>query len=865
MSAPVKSEWEAVFASLPTPDEGWATAKAVAEVVHLSPSTVTRRLNALEEGGRVESSTDKAVTGARGRVWRQRAGARLRLVGGIETVELPAEDVLPDDVDPVQRYMDAAEQGVFDEIRPGEDVDPVGRACGKCGEPINPIEAEAGYTRCEVCDPDGDHSVHGPAPELSDDAAPLTAAEMTDDEANEEFDGLPMSMIDDDEDEGPVNGCEDCEELAGAAPKAEAETGTGVAPCLEEVGGSGSGQGKAEPPTVPARPIVLVASPVAGQPPQRAEVWEDNPSLSVVKVVYCESRASARVARKRILGPAATVTEMTELEWDDAVQRSLDKLHLTREQLTDMAALRIFTSVEAQKLWMAIGEQPRVDPTVPVDDEDGDPSPVSPAPTGGDYAAIAEALTPAADPLTAQDARALTDRIRLQVADLLPLIKEAYNRRAHVSLGYTSWAEYCDTELRGLRMPLAERQAATVELAAEGMSTRAIAGAIGSSDATVRRDLAAAGATDDAPERVTGLDGRSYPARKAKSEAEVPNALRIRAHGWAIMQRSSTQGGARIGPQGPEVWIASARKDVEYHRPDAEPSLNVTFCRRSMRTGERLPLYTAEERHAATPCPRCWPEPTAGAVAPAVPTLTAWLTATVHPVTQFERATGTYRDPRESLNLSGADITAVLDLDEPSNGPVAGVVLHTVSGNALTVGPFDSATAARAWWDVPFNRLRRNADVAFVLLPITPDNPAGPAAAPTTPGDDGGDSRLQDRPGSAPAETPTAEVGSDYKPDPAARIAAVAEVAPAYVQPVDEALEGEVLPAPAPAPAPRGLPDQAYRIAVADGIRVLGKAIDALEQLTWDVGVGGTLTLPDLKHERRRLNNLIGHLQKPAA
>src|SRR5258705_8235069 len=69
-------------------------------------------------------------------------------------------------------------------------------------------------------------------------------------------------------------------------------------------------------------------------------------------------------------------------------------------------------------------------------------------------------------------------------------------------------------------MPLAERQAAPAELAAEGLSTRAIAGAIGSSDATVRRDLAATGATDDAPERVTGLDGRSHPARKPKTAVD---------------------------------------------------------------------------------------------------------------------------------------------------------------------------------------------------------------------------------------------------------------------------------------------------------------------------------------------------------
>lgn len=704
--ATATGEWEAVFQSLPTPDEGWATARAVADVVHLSPSTVTRRLQALQEGGRVESSTDKAVTGARGRVWRQRAD-QPRVMGPIETVELPAEDVQPDP-DPVQRYVDAA--------------DPAGRACEKCGGPIDPVEAEAGYTRCEDCDPDGDHSVHGPAPELSADE---TAAEEPD-------------------------------------PKAE------------------------------ARPVVLVASPVAGQPPQRAEVWEDNPNLSVVKVVYCDSRASARVARKRILGPA-----------DDSQAGQPSAGIGTPGAIAADAGLSADYSQPLTDFEQRAGV---IHPTAPlVDEYDGDPSPVSPAPTGGDYAAITEALAPAADPLTAADARALTDQIRVQVADLLPLIKEAYNRRAHVALGYTSWAEYCDTELRGLRMPLAERQAATVELAAAHMSTRAIAGAIGSSEATVRRDLAAAaaaGATVDGPERVTGLDGRSYPARKppapkldpaavvAASQPADPDPLRIRAHAWQVMH-----------PQA-RVWIATSRLGIDYHRPaDDDRTLSgalLTGCRRSMRTGERLSIADVENELSAKPCPRCWPEPTeppAAATAgsedgPAGPAVSA-------------------HDPRAET-MSGDS--------RPQDRPGA---------TPATVDVWHCQACANSW----------------------PIEAGQPNECPTCGGR-----------GGFTAPPQTVEPGSDYEQDPAARIAAVAEVAPEYVQPAGEALEGEVIPAPAPG----GLPDQAYRIAVADGIRALGKAIDALQELTWDAGVGGTLTLPDLKHERRRPNNLISHLQKAA-
>lgn len=174
---------------------------------------------------------------------------------------------------------------------------------------------------------------------------------------------------------------------------------------------------------------------------------------------------------------------------------------------------------------------------------EGDPSPIPPAPTSGDMAAITEWMEaesarpvspasalaaiippPAANQLTADEARTLTADIRARVTDLLPLIKEAFTRRADLALGYQSWSAYCDAELRGLRMPLQERQAATAVLRAEGLSTRAIAGALGTSDATVRRDLRDAGATDDAPERAVGLDGKSYATRRPPAATETAAA-----------------------------------------------------------------------------------------------------------------------------------------------------------------------------------------------------------------------------------------------------------------------------------------------------------------------------------------------------
>ncbi len=61
-----------------------------------------------------------------------------------------------------------------------------------------------------------------------------------------------------------------------------------------------------------------------------------------------------------------------------------------------------------------------------------------------------------------------------------------------------------------------QRRAAGVALRQDGHSARAIAGALGVSEATVRRDVAATASVDAVafPERVIGLDGKSRPSRQ---------------------------------------------------------------------------------------------------------------------------------------------------------------------------------------------------------------------------------------------------------------------------------------------------------------------------------------------------------------
>ncbi|MET8908355.1 hypothetical protein [Micromonospora sp. NPDC004551] len=261
-------------------------------------------------------------------------------------------------------------------------------------------------------------------------------------------------------------------------------------------------------------------------------------------------------------------------------------------------------------------------PSPPDQPEPDDPTPVSSAPASGDVAEVAEWMQSArpvsavpapmaapADRLTEAEARALTAEIRARVTDLLPLIKQAFTRRADLALGYQSWAAYCDAELRGLRMPLGERQSATAALHAEGMSTRAIAGALGTSDATVRRDLRDAGATDHAPERVVGLDGKRYASSRPMTAAEVGDLASADADGEGLSSRGPAR--ASAAPAAPAgagaAGVTTDAEPVDPYEPDpAARAASVAevapgFVR--VIDGEAVETPAVDDRHDPGPVP----------------------------------------------------------------------------------------------------------------------------------------------------------------------------------------------------------------------------------------------------------------------
>lgn len=124
--------------------------------------------------------------------------------------------------------------------------------------------------------------------------------------------------------------------------------------------------------------------------------------------------------------------------------------------------------------------------------------------------------------MTPDAAQSLTAEIRSQLEliagsrdAVLPLIREAAETRAHEALGYKSWSAYVSTEFGSLlgRLQTQDRQPLVQQMAALGMSTRAIAPVVGTSHTTVERDLS--GGTDVPPgtREVHGRDGKGYTVR----------------------------------------------------------------------------------------------------------------------------------------------------------------------------------------------------------------------------------------------------------------------------------------------------------------------------------------------------------------
>lgn len=127
--------------------------------------------------------------------------------------------------------------------------------------------------------------------------------------------------------------------------------------------------------------------------------------------------------------------------------------------------------------------------------------------------------------LSRDEAANLTHKIRDCLTLSHSLIQQAWERRAWVSLGYSSWDDYVQGEFRDLVLtpPLEKRQSTVVSMSDAGMSLRAIASATEMSHMTVKRALQEARESGDTQPRTprVGLDGKTYPSERYKEPAVV--------------------------------------------------------------------------------------------------------------------------------------------------------------------------------------------------------------------------------------------------------------------------------------------------------------------------------------------------------
>lgn len=132
-----------------------------------------------------------------------------------------------------------------------------------------------------------------------------------------------------------------------------------------------------------------------------------------------------------------------------------------------------------------------------------------------------------------EQARRLTDRIKIALDGTWHLIVEAYESRAWSVLGYQSWDSYCTAEFSStrLKLPREERSEQVRSLREQGLSIRAIASATGNSDQTVQKDLRSSGVVNHytsapspapAPSPVTGMDGKTYQRPEPRPTPERP-------------------------------------------------------------------------------------------------------------------------------------------------------------------------------------------------------------------------------------------------------------------------------------------------------------------------------------------------------
>lgn len=167
--------------------------------------------------------------------------------------------------------------------------------------------------------------------------------------------------------------------------------------------------------------------------------------------------------------------------------------------------------------------------------------------------------------ISANQARDLTDRIKVGVEAVWDLVKQSYASRAWSVLGYASWDDYCTREFgtSRIKLPREERQEVVASMREIGMSTRAIASATGNSVGTVHAELSRRSELNTSePAPVTGTDGKTYTPRPAQRPAEPESSF-----------DDEPEPSAQVSPgeEIPTTNIIGADDLEELNQPEPEP------------------------------------------------------------------------------------------------------------------------------------------------------------------------------------------------------------------------------------------------------------------------------------------------------
>jgi hypothetical protein len=123
--------------------------------------------------------------------------------------------------------------------------------------------------------------------------------------------------------------------------------------------------------------------------------------------------------------------------------------------------------------------------------------------------------------LDRDEAKQRLERVKSGVERIWDDLVVLYQGRAWQVLGYQSWDALCDAEFGGTRiaLPRQQRQEVVCDLRQAGMSTRAIASAVGVAQDTVRRDLDQLNEIVQLPTETIGLDGRTRTSTPSRPSA----------------------------------------------------------------------------------------------------------------------------------------------------------------------------------------------------------------------------------------------------------------------------------------------------------------------------------------------------------